>query len=485
MKALLVCVTALLAAPVPGVARQEGDGVESTGFVGTWGGSVEADGVEQQIRFVLTEAEGVLQFTEFSMERGNMQVKYTYHRGDPFEATVNGDTISMKMSMAEASYTGTLSRVDGKITGAFTREGRTFPLILDRVDVAEAPARRPQDPEEPFPYLAEHATYPNPIGGHTLAGTFTRPASGGPFPVVILISGSGPQNRDGAALGHSPFLVLADHLTRRGIAVLRYDDRGVGGSTGDFGTATSQDFASDALAAVAYLKGRDDVDPGRIGLAGHSEGGVIAPMVAVESPDVSYIVLMAAPGVLGETLAYAQTELIARAGGVSEEAIAEIQETNRAVFEVLKSESDLERAREAIAAVFQASGTEVRGQDGITAPSIVEQLITSLASDTWLRYFLTYEPAEMIEQVTVPVLAIHGEKDLQVPYEENLREIEAALQRGGNTRYEIHAFPDLNHLFQHSETGHPNEYQAIEETWSVEVMEVIAGWILRAVGSSR
>ena len=348
MRVLLVCVTALLVAPAPGVARQEGVGVESTGFVGTWTGSVEADGVAQQIRLVLTEVEGVLQFTEFSMERGNVQVKYTYHRGDPFEATADGDAISLSMSMAEASYTGTLSRVDGTITGAFTREGGTFPLVLERVDETEAPARRPQDPEEPFPYLAEDVTYPNPVGGHTLAGTLTRPASGGPFPAVILISGSGPQNRDGAALGHRPFLVLADHFTRRGIAVLRYDDRGVGGSTGVFAAATSEDFASDALAGVAYLKGRDDVDPGRIGLAGHSEGGVIAPMVAVESPDVSYIVLMAAPGVLGETLAYAQTELIARAGGASEEAIAEIQETNRAVFEVLKSESDPERAREAV-----------------------------------------------------------------------------------------------------------------------------------------
>ena len=124
----------------------------------------------------------------------------------------------------------------------------------------------------------------------------------------------------------------------------------------------------------------------------------------------------------------------------------------------------------------------LEGQDGINAPSIVEQLITSLASDTWLRYFLTHEPAEMIEQVTVPVLAINGEKDLQVPYEENLREIEAALQRGGNTRYEIHSFPDLNHLFQHAETGAPSEYQTIEETWSVEVMEVIANWILKTVG---
>ena len=441
-RALLVA-TVLLAAPVPGVAAQERGGVESVGFAGTWGGRVNIDGVDQRIRCVLTEAEGVLQFTEYSVKRGNVEEKYTYQRGDPFQSTVNGNTISLTMSAVRASYTGTLSRVDGRITGTFTREGRTFPLVLDRVDragaradEAEVPTSRPQDPEEPFPYLAEDVTYANPIGGHTLAGTFTRPASGGPFPAVILISGSGPHDRDGAGVGHRPFLVVADHLTRRGIAVLRYDDRGVGGSTGEFAPATSRDLASDALAAVAYLKGRDDVDPGRIGLAGHSEGGLIAPMVAVESPDVSYIVLMAAPGVRGERLAAAQTELINRAAGVSEEEIAEM----------------------------------------------VEQLKAATATDPWFRYFLTYEPAEMIEQVTVPVLAINGEKDLQVPHEENLREIEAALQRGGNTRYEIRAFPDLNHLFQHAETGAPSEYQAIEETWSVEVMEVIADWILKTVG---
>ena len=435
MRALLVSVAALLAAPVPGVAGQEGGGVESVGFAGSWGGLVNIDGVDQRIRIVLTEAEGVLQFTEYSVKRGIVEEKYAYQRGDPFKSNVSGNTISMTMSAVRASYSGTLSQGDGKITGTFTWEGRSFPLILERVIEAEVPTSRPQDPEEPFPYLAEDVTYPNPDAGHTLAGTFTRPAPGGPFPAVILISGSGPQDRDGAALGHRPFLVLADHLTRSGIAVLRYDDRGVGGSTGDFGAATSRDFASDALAAVAYLKSRDDVDPGRIGLAGHSEGGLIAPMAAVESPDVSYIVLMAAPGVSGERLLQAQTELIARASGASEEEIAEN----------------------------------------------VERVWSLSATDAWFRYFLTYEPAETIERVTVPVLAINGEKDLQVPWEENLREIEAALQRGGNTRYEIRAFPDLNHLFQHSETGAPSEYQAIEETWSVEVMEVIADWILRTV----
>ena len=485
MRSLLV-LTALLAMPVPGVAGQEGDGVDSVGFVGTWMGSVDIDGMEQRIRCVLTEAEGVLQFTEYSVKRGPLQFKYTYQRGDPFKSTISGNTISLTMSAARASYSGTLSRMAGRITGTFTRDGRSFPLILERVVEAEVPTSRPQDPEEPFPYLAEDVTYTNPDGGHALAGTFTRPASGGPFPAVILISGSGLQDRDGTGLGHRPFLVLADHFTRRGIAVLRYDDRGVGGSTGDSEAATSRDFASDVLAAVAYLKGRDDVDPGRIGLAGHSEGGLIAPMVAVESPDVSYIVLMAAPGVLGERLFHAQTESIARAGGASKEEIAQIQKMNRALFEVVKSESDPERADEAIAGVLQASGTELRGrlesQDSITHPLIVEQWITSLATNAWFRYFLTYDPAETIEQVTVPVLAINGEKDLQVPHEENLREIEAALKRGGNTRYEIRSFPDLNHLFQHAETGAPSEYQAIEETWSVEVMEVIAAWILRTVG---
>ena len=479
MRVLLACIAAIIAPLATEAAAQEPENPAPADFAGNWMGTLDVGAAQLRLRFVVTEDEGGLSVAVFSLDQGNTEIPTA-------SIAASGATITVTMPAAGASYEGAFSAEDGKITGTFTQAGADFPLVLERVSEEETDVSRPQDPVEPYPYLAEDVTYPNPDGGHTMAGTFTRPADGGPFPAVILISGSGPQNRDGAALGHSPFLVLADHLTRRGIAVLRYDDRGVGGSTGDFGTATSQDFATDALAAVAYLKGRDDVDPGRIGLAGHSEGGVIAPMVAVESPDVSYIVLMAAPGVRGETLAYAQTELIARAGGASEEAIAEIQETNRAVFEVLKSESDPERAGEAIAAAFQALGTEVRGrlegQDGINAPSMVEQLLTSLANDAWLRYFLTYEPAEMIEQVTVPVLAINGEKDLQVPYEENLREIEAALQRGGNTRYEIHSFPDLNHLFQNSETGAPSEYQAIEETWAVEVMEVIADWILKTVG---
>ena len=486
MRAVFLCVTALLAASASGVTAQERAAVDPIEFLGTWTGRV--DGMELEFRFVVTEADGVLQVPELSVRRGTVETGYRHDRGDPFKVTVHGGTISMTLSMAGVSYMGTLSRADGRITGTFTQEGRTYPLVLERADEAVTPARRPQDPGEPFPYLAEDVTYPNPAGGHTLAGTFTLPASGGPFAAVILISGSGRHDRDGTHVGHRPFLVLADHLTRRGIAVLRYDDRGVGESTGDFSAATSRDFASDALAGVAYLKGRDDVDPGRIGLAGHSEGGLVAPMVAVESPDVSYVVLMAAPGMNGERIAHAQTELAARAGGASEEAIAETRKQQQAVFEILKSESDPERAGEAITDVVRAGLTalhqsqdETRTSDDLTRDEIVAAHVR-LASDAWFRFFLTYEPTETLERVTVPVLAISGEKDLQVPHEENLREIEAALRRGGNTRYEIRTFPGLNHFFQQSETGVPSEYETIEETWSVEVMEVIADWILRTVG---
>ena len=446
-------------------------------FVGTWQGALEVGGVQLRLRFVIAENEDGLGTTLFSLDQGNTQVPVA-------ETTVSGDTLSMSMPLIAASFRGTLSAEEGTITGTFTQQGQGFPLVLERAPDDEAAPRRPQNPEEPFPYLAEDVTYPNPDGGHTLAGTFTRPASGGPFPAVVLISGSGPQDRDEALMGHRPFLILADHLTRRGIAVLRYDDRGIGESTGNFAAATTEDFASDALAGVAFLRARDDIDPGAIGLAGHSEGGLVAPMAAVASSDVRYIVLMAGPGVNGERILYAQAALIARAGGAPEEAIAQNRERQRAIFDVLKSEPDPERAAEPLAAIVR-SGLEAAGaQAGAGDDASLDQAVAvqvQQVNNPWFRYFLTYEPAEMLERVTVPVLAINGEKDLQVPYEENLREIEAALRRGGNPHYEAHALPDLNHLFQHAETGAPGEYGEIEETWAVDAMELIAAWILKTV----
>ena len=485
MRTLLICTTTALA--LLGTQRQaQGQETEQrtadpSGFAGNWVGSLSVGTVQLRMRFEIGESGGELTASVFSLDQGNAQV--------PVESvTLTGATMTIAMPVAGATYEGTLSADGNSIEGSFAQMGSTLTLILERTDAEETEARRPQDPVEPLPYLSEDVSYPNPDGGHTLAGTFTRPESGGPFAAVILISGSGPQDRDEALLGHRPFLVLSDHLTRRGIAVLRFDDRGVGESTGNFAAATSRDFASDVLAGVAYLRTRDDVDPGAIGLAGHSEGGLIAPMVAVESDDVAYIVLMAGPGVNGERILYAQGELIARANGASDRAIAQNQELQRAMFEVLKTEPDAERAAEALTEMvrtaLEEASDEVRAQSGITDDAALDGAVAAQVQSVntpWFRYFLTYEPAGSIERVTVPVLAINGENDLQVPYEENLREIEAALRRGGNTQYEIHALPGLNHLFQHSDTGSPTEYQAIEETWSVEVMELIADWILETV----
>ncbi len=451
-------------------------------FTGPWIGVLDTPTGQLRIRVDFEMVDGSPIATMISVDQGNAPIAVA-------STTVDGATVALTMPMVGGGYEGTLSEDGQSIDGVFSQAGAELPLLLERMTAEEADMRRPQDPVEPYPYLAEEVSYPNPDGGHTLAGTFTRPREGGPFPAAILISGSGPQDRDEALAGHRPFLVLADHLTRRGIAVLRYDDRGVGESTGDFAAATSPDFASDALAGVAYLKTRDDVDTGAIGLAGHSEGGLVAPMAAVESDDVAFIVLMAGPGITGEQILYAQGALIARAQGATEEQIARNQRQQRRIFEIMKSEADPERAVERLEAVvreqLEALGDPERAAMGVTDEASLEQTITAQVAQVntpWFRYFLTYDPAPVIAQVTVPVLAINGEKDLQVPFEENLREIEAALQRGGNANYEIHSLPGLNHLFQSSETGSPTEYAVIDETWSVESMELIADWILRTVG---
>jgi fermentation-respiration switch protein FrsA (DUF1100 family) len=359
---------------------------------------------------------------------------------------------------------------------------------MERTEEDIEPTARPQEPERPFPYDEEEVRYSNPDGGHELAGTLTLPRGGGPHSAVVLVSGSGPQDRNETVMGHRPFLVLSDHLTRQGIAVLRFDDRGVSESGGDFGSATSEDFASDVLAGVTYLIGREDIDVGKIGVIGHSEGGLIAPIVAAKSTSVAFIVMMAGPGVNGEEIIMEQGMLIARAGGATEEAVQRNRELQESLFAIVKEESNRETASARLAEAMKASmsgmSEEERAAAGLTGDTEETVIRTQVnqVNSPWFRFFLSYDPVPVLRQVSVPVLAVNGELDLQVPPYQNLPVIERALAEGGNSDVTTLELPGLNHLFQTCTTGSPSEYAGIEETISPTALATISDWILERVG---
>jgi len=394
----------------------------------------------------------------------------------------NGD-VKIEVKAILGAYNGRMSD-DNTITGEWKQGPTTLPLILKRTDKAPEPPRRPQEPQKPYPYNEEEVVYDNLKAGIKLAGTLTAPKTPGPFPAVVLISGSGPQDRDEALLGHKPFLVLADDLTRRGIAVLRYDDRGVGKSTGEFARATSADFAADALAGVEYLKTRKEINPKQIGLIGHSEGGLIAPMVATPSSGVAFIVLMAGPGISGEEILYLQGALIARANGAAETAIAKNLALQKKLFAVIKAEKDDAAAEKQLRPIWTQAFAAFTDEDkkalevaGANPDTLFQAQLKQLVSP-WFRYFLFYDPQRALKKVKCPVLAINGEKDLQVPPRENLAAIAKALKAGGNKNFLTKELPSLNHLFQTATTGAPGEYNKIEETIAPNALQMLGDWIL-------
>jgi hypothetical protein len=356
-----------------------------------------------------------------------------------------------------------------------------LPLVLKKTDKLSE-ARRPQTPKAPFPYKSEDVTYPNESARIILGATLTLPEGKGPFPAAVLITGSGAQDRDETLLGHRPFAVIADALTRRGIAVLRVDDRGVGKSTGSQADATSADFATDVAAGIAYLKTRPEVDPKRIGLVGHSEGGLIGPMVAAKSPeDVAYLVLLAGTGVNGAEILKAQSALILKAAGMPEGLVGAQSRLLAEILKVVAEEKDDKAAearfelltRAALAALPEADRKSLAAQAG---PSGKAQFLR--VKSPWFRYFLTFEPKTALAKVRCPVLALNGDKDLQVPPEQNLPAIEAALKSSGNDRVTTRVLPGLNHLFQRCKTGAPSEYATIEETFDPAALKVVADWIV-------
>ena len=435
---------------------------------GTWLGTLTVPGAELRIVFNIEGAGDSLTATLDSPDQGATGIPAS-------NVTLEGDSLEVQVASIMGAFRGKIGANGERIEGTWAQGGQAFPLAVERTGEVPEPAeppKRPQEPEAPFPYQADDVTFLNETDSVELAGTLTLPDAEGPHPAVALITGSGPQDRDETVAGHRPFLVLADHLTRQGIAVLRFDDRGVGASTGDFAQATTEDFARDALAATDYLKTRSEIDPEKIGLLGHSEGGLVAPMAATQSGDVAFLVLLAPPGVTGEEILYAQGALIAKAEGASDSTIQNNQTQQERLFAALKSSTDSAQAAEDVRRVLEESGLP---------PEAVEAQAEQITSP-WFRYFLTHDPAPVLEQVEVPVLALFGENDLQVPAETNRAAVEAALETGGNEAYTAEVLPGLNHLFQTSETGAVSQYSQIEETMAAAALETVAAWIQEQTG---
>jgi pimeloyl-ACP methyl ester carboxylesterase len=393
---------------------------------------------------------------------------------------VTSDRLSFDMTMPPASYEGDFNADQTEITGRWHQGGATLPLVFKKSD-EQIELRRPQEPKPPYPYKEEEVTYENLEAGVKLAGTLTLPRSEMPAPAVILISGSGPQDRNETIMGHRPFLVLADYLTRKGIAVLRSDDRGVGGSTGNTLQATTRDFAKDALCGIRYLQSRKEIDPQQIGLVGHSEGGIVAPLAASESHAVAFIVLMAGTGLTGEEILVKQSELMGRAAGQSEQEVAGRLEIQLAMIQIVKAEPDLQIAERKLGNLIDEKlaemGDQERIREGVTRAFLEMQ--ARRINSPWLRFFITYDPTQALRKVRCPVLAVNGSLDLQVPPKEDLEAIAKALREGGNADFKTVELPGLNHLFQTARTGAVSEYSQIEETIAPQALELITGWILK------
>jgi len=428
---------------------------------GTWLGTLDVGVVKIRMVFQLTNTEDGLMAMLDIPDQGAKGIPVT-------SVSREGSSLKLEVKSIRGLFEGQIASDLNTIEGKWTQMGNSLPLALQRVkDTSELERRRPQNPAKPYPYKDEEVSYDNKTAGITLAATLTIPSGKGPFPAVVLITGSGPHDRDESLMGHKPFLVLADYLTRKGIVVLRADKRGFAKSTGNFATATMIDFASDADAGVAYLKTRPEVDPRRIGLIGHSEGGIVAPMTAARNSDVAFIVMMAGSGVPGDQIIPAQVILLSEAAGKSHDDAEKDAAEQRDVLALVEREKD-------DAALEKQLREKLAGK---VPEAQLQAQIKSLTSP-WFRQFLAYDPATALRKVTCPVLAINGEKDLQVPPKQNLPVIRKALADAGNKNFEVDELPGLNHLFQTAKTGAVGEYVEIEETMSPAALEKIANWIL-------
>lgn len=436
--------------------------VAAQDIIGSWMGSIEIQGKQLPLVFHISKR-GETYFTKMDSPAQNAM-------GIPTDSTgYHQKQLTVKLSSLGIMYKGTYN--NDTITGTFTQNGMRFPLSLSRLIL-----KRPQEPKPPFNYNIEEVVVKNKKDSVSLAGTLTTPMNKKNYPVVILITGSGATTRDHEFEGHKPFWVIADDFAKKGIGVLRLDDRGMGKSTGgrDFGKATSQNFAGDISAAVDFLVSKGYKN---IGLLGHSEGGMIAPMTALQNKKVKFIVLMAAPGIDIMDMMRLQSRDVSKSSGATEKQAEKMAEMNAVINRTLL----LAKETDSLKSIFDKEVKKMAADIVLTEAETnsLFQSVSIFSNNHWYKYFISVKPDEYLSKIKIPVLAINGSLDMQVPASENLSGIESSLKKAGNKSYTIKQLPGLNHMFQHAKTGSPAEYGFIEETIAPEALDIMSEWILK------
>lgn len=435
---------------------------------GGWTGTLDFQGTQLPLVFNFTKTATGYTASMDSPKQGAKGIPVS-------EVSFVNKNLTVDVQVAGIKYKG-VWKSDTEITGTFEQGSLSLPMNLIKGVIEII---KPQEPAKPYPYYTENVNFTNTKENIQLAGTLSLPKKEGKFPAVILISGSGQQNRDSEILGHKPFLIIADYLTRNGIAVLRYDDRGVGESKGDPTLSTSADFANDARAAIDFLKTRKEINQKKIGIIGHSEGGMIAPMLAANDKNIAFIILLAGTGVAGDVLLVDQNYEVGKLKGMTEEELQQAKITNQSIYDILKTNENLSEAKKNLTAHFQKSIDKIPEAERPSKKEIDETLAQEVngIATPWLRYFITYNPQENLKKVKCPVLVLNGEKDIQVTAKLNTEGIEKALKEGGNKNVQVKIFPGLNHLFQHCTACTVEEYSQLDETFSPEVLKIMSDWI--------
>lgn len=435
---------------------------------GTWHGKLTLPTGSLTIVFHINQVEpGNYVTTLDSTDQGAKGIKTA-------STSFQDSTLNIQIPIIGASYKGKLN-TEKTIIGTFT-QGMPMTLNLEKGETQRP--NRPQEPQPPFPYQTEDVSVRNEQDGITLAGTLTLPLKGTKLPAVVLVTGSGAQNRDEEIMEHKPFLVIADYLTRNGIAVLRCDDRGTASSQGTYANATNEDFAEDTKAALNYLRKRKEINPKKIGIIGHSCGGTIAFTIAAKDPAVAFIVSLAGAAIQGDSLMLRQVELISKSQGMPDAIWQTMKPALRHRYAILQQK---DKSPNTIKEELYADVTKTMTAEQLKDLNTVQQLSAQISSMTspWYLDFMRYDPTEDLKRIKCPVLALNGEKDIQVDAAMNLVAIGQRISENGNKKVTTKMYPNLNHLFQTCQKGTLEEYGQLEETISPEVLMDMTEWILK------